>query len=554
MRSVLSIFLIVCLTAGKQSVADEEFIRPQIQQWVQQLGDESFLVRERAQSLLIHAGIQAYHELRRAKQSNDLEIVRRAEYVLSQIEQSLFDTANEDVAVWIQFYMMEHNPASKARIIWALADPSLDLKRGEGLYTLCQLVRFEQNATLRLEAAKTLIAHPPVSRMLRQKWFEHIRDNFSETDDDPLSQTLAHYATLWCDLDDANEKTTPEFQERTRQVSAETLRLLERPENTIQTGSAVDILLHYAVAELQDAAGLIEERDETVAAALAIQSEPIRSVEPVLPVGFVDNDLLMFEHYHAGLCLRLRLRLHWALPHFQQVMESGDVFLRVLASESAAQIALYFADYALAVDFYDKHLEILDSPEYRAEHNPTRQINQAQKRKGYALARIAAEEENWEKVQELIMQAWSMPDTSIEIADIDLVILAHRLYEQQNDLPREFLDRMEQSLTQLWRYIMGVHDRSLPDSPQETIPFVGNTGAWLLANTNGNYQSALILVKAALQLEPDSVHFLDTLAHVYFLGGNIDEAIRTQEQVVRLAPEVVIFQQVLERFRQEKER
>jgi len=79
-----------------------------------------------------------------------------------------------------------------------------------------------------------------------------------------------------------------------------------------------------------------------------------------------------------------------------------------------------------------------------------------------------------------------------------------------------------------------------------------NWAAWLLANTDGDYQTALILVEAALKIEPDDIAILDTLAHVYFLGGKVDEAIRVQEQVVRFAPEAVVFQRALERFKKQK--
>ena len=552
MRALFPLFLVVCLAAEVRSFTDTETTRPQIRQWIQQLGDESYLVRQRAESLLIHAGMQAHPELQRARQSRDIEIARRAEYVLSQIEPSFLDTENRAVALWVRWYVEAPHQATKAQIIWALADPTLDLTRGEGLQTLCRLVRFEENAALRLEAAKTLIAYPPVSAMLRQKWYQHIRDEFRETGDEELLHCLADYANIWCALDEAGEKTTPELQEQVQAVAAEVLRLLERPENSIQTGSALDIMLHYAVAELQDAAGLTEDREATIAAALAVQPEPIQTTEPLLPL----NDyagLLMYEHYHAGKCLQLRFRLHWGMAHFQKVMETGDVVLRVAASENAAVIAKYSADYLAAAAFYDKHLEILDSPEYRRGHNPNRQMALARKQRLYCLAENAKAEENWEEVQNYVTQALSVPDAPIEISDIDLVILAHYFYGRQPDVVPEFKDKVESIHKQLWQKILSFHEHGSNELRLEKMPVTCNTAAWLLANTGGDYHVALTLVEAALKIEPDDPSILDTLAHVYFLGGKIDEAIRTQEQVVRLAPEAVIFWQVLERFQRAKE-
>jgi len=545
MRTILPLFLMSCLAAGTLGLAEEDGGNSQIRQWVQQLGNESFLVRQRAETHLIRLGIPAYSELQRVKQKHDVEVSRRAEYILSKIEQDLLDLEDREVAFWILNYMTAPNPAFKARIIWLFADPTSDFPKGEGLQTLCRLVRFEENPALRLESVKTLIASPPALPTLRQKWYQYIRDNFHDPGDDTLFQTLAHYAKLWCEMDDSNEKTTPDFQSRVRQVSAETMRLLERPENTIQIGSGIDILLHYAVAELQASTGLTEDCNKTVASALATEPKPMQTSEPIQQIGLTDG-LPLNEHFFAGQCLKQRFRLHWASAHFRRAMETDDLSLHVVASREVIDIATnYFADYASAIAYWDKHIEVLHSPDYKAKYNPTEYLAQAQKQRAYCVAAKAAEEENWEKVRDCIMQTWSVPDATIEISDIDMVILAYRLCKEQPGIGGEFRHHLEQVLTQLWRSISGDYDQSPPE-------IIYNTAAWLLANTDGDYQSALTLVETALKTSPDDAMIMDTLAHVYFLGGNIEEAIRTQEQVVRLAPEAVIFRKALERFKQAK--
>ena len=547
-----SIVLVLCLTPG---FTQEESARQEIRQWVQQLGDESFLVRQRAENLLLRAGIHAYPELQRAKQNRDIEIVQRAEYVLSQIEQTFLDRENRKTADWIQIYMLASTPSTKARIIWIFADPTSDLSQGEGLQTLCRFVRFEESTSLRLEAVKTLIASPPTLPTLRQRWYRHIRDSFKEFDDDELHQCLAHYASLWCALDETDDKTTAALQEQVRQVGAETLRLLERTESTVPMGSRIDLLLHYAVAELQDAAGLTEGRDTTAALALAVQ--PQFTELPETPIGNVVSNLPMYEHFLAGQILRQRFRFHWALAHFQKVIETGHVLLRIQASEEAANIAVHFADYSLASIFWDKHAEILDSVAYRAEHDPSHQIAQAQKQKTYCSAAKAADEENWEEVRNGIMKAWSVKQPLLDLADIaadvNLVILAHRLCKRQPDIDHGFKERMDSVHKQLWQRIVQRYELMPYEHRLNEIPNTCNLAAWVLANTDGDYAAALTLAESALKVIPDDARFLDTLAHVYFLGGKIDEAIRMQEQVVRMAPESAAFRQAFERFKQTKE-
>ena len=554
-RTILLIF-IVCLVAGTQSFANEEPVRQQIQQWIQQLGSDSYLVRQRAESLLIRVGIQAYPELQLAKQSTDVEIARRAEYVLSHIEQAYLDLENREAAFWVHRYILDSNPAAKAKTIWVLANPNLDLAKGEGLRTLCRLARFEENKVLQLEAAKSLIASPPIAPRARQHWYRFMRDNFHRTDHDELLRHVADYAQLWCDLDETHETATPEFQERVRRVSATTLGLLERLESKVQVGSTIDILLHYAVAELQDAVGLIEDRDETISLALAIVPEPIQSIEPIGEIGGIYDGLLMSEHFYAGLYLKQRFRLRWAIAHFQKVTETGDMELRILASRFAAGAAMYLADDALAISFFDQCIEIFRGPDH-ARGDAESAIALAQRWQAYCLAEQAAADENWEKVRDIIMQTWAteLPDHYDrdlwgDGGDVDFLILAHRLCKHLPEIDDEFNDRMDSQLKKTWSRIVADYDSAPLNIRQIKMVSAFNTAAWMLANMDGDYLSALTLVEAALKFEPEDLSILDTLAHVYFLGGRIDEAIRIQEQVVHDAPEAVVFKRNLERFMQ----
>jgi len=557
--TAIPFFLITCLVAKTLCLADEEPVRPQIRQWVQQLGDDSFLVRQRAETLLIRAGIQAYPELQRAKQNPDVEIVRRAEYVLSHIEQTFLDMENREAAYWIHFYMLDPNPAAKARIIWVLADPHSDFTKGEGLQTLCRLLRFEENGALRLEAAKCLIASPPIAPMARQRWYQYIRDNIHDTGDDELLTSVTNYAKLWCDLDEAAQQsaptTTPALQDRVRQVSKTVLRLLERPENRIQIGSKIDILLHYAVAELQETVGLIEDRNTTVLLALAIEPGNIQTAEPIPQIG-LEDDLLMNEHYHVGLYLKQRFRLHWAIAHFQKVMEAGDVVLRIEASRYAAEAAIFLADYVSAIAFFDKHIAIFRGHDHE-RGDVESAIARAQRRQVYCQTEKAAAADDWEAVRDIITRMWTAEppgnhDRWEDDGNIDWLIMAHRLCKQMPDIDSEFRNIMAAQFGKAWSNIVADFERSTFEMRRIKMLTAFNWAAWLLANTDGDYQTALILVEAALKIEPDDIAILDTLAHVYFLGGKVDEAIRVQEQVVRFAPEAVVFQRALERFKKQK--
>gem|GEM_PF-1925368 len=549
-----------------------------IQRWIQQLGDESFIVRQRAESLLLHTGLQAYSALRNALKHYDPEIVRRAESLLNHIEHAFLDLDNKETAVWMQWYMGGlpggSNLATKAQIIEALADPTLDLTQGEGLHALCRLVRFEGHPSLRLKAAKTLLAYPPVSLTQRQRWYRHIRDAFSEMSravpDDVLFQSLANFSTIWCALHGAeNDRIGTALRlnvsaamadgvchDHVRQTAAETLSLLTLPENNILTGSGIDILLHYAVAELQESAGLLEDRDRTIAKALAVPSDVIEASDILLALGTFDRLSYMHNHYHTGLCLVKRFRFHWALPHFQKVIESGDILLRLSSCELTSTIFVYLADYLSAAEQYEMKIALFNSPEYLAGHDPALSISRAKKHQLYFFAQAAYREGRFDESQKFVEQAWSIQDVPVDMPDIDMVILAYRLSDRDPDIGITFRETLDSSQRELWRSIVSFYeDWNHAEIRMERQPIVNNAAAWLLANTGGihsadTYRSALILVEAALKSDTDNPNILDTLAHVHFYGGNVPEAVLTQERVVRLAPEAVVFREALDRFRE----
>ncbi|GHT26946.1 hypothetical protein FACS18942_05340 [Planctomycetales bacterium] len=80
-----------------------------------------------------------------------------------------------------------------------------------------------------------------------------------------------------------------------------------------------------------------------------------------------------------------------------------------------------------------------------------------------------------------------------------------------------------------------------------------NQVAWLLANTDGDYQTALSLINITIKFEPESAVYLDTQAHVFALGKNFAKAAETEEEALRLAPEAKVFRDAAERFRSEKQ-
>jgi len=75
-----------------------------------------------------------------------------------------------------------------------------------------------------------------------------------------------------------------------------------------------------------------------------------------------------------------------------------------------------------------------------------------------------------------------------------------------------------------------------------------NQYAWLVANTEGDFKSALESSKKSLELIPDDPGYLDTLARCYYATGDYEMAVASQKQAVQFDPHSGQIQRQLDFF------
>jgi tetratricopeptide (TPR) repeat protein len=539
-----------------------------VQQLIQKLGDDSYVVRQRAEVQLLRIGVGAFAELQRAKNHKDIEIARRAEQLLARFENLFLALEDRSLHFWIAQYAFNTDITEKAGILWILSRPFYDAPNGEGLQTLCRVVRFDTEYSLRAEAAKSLMALPPSIPSKQRKWFRTIRDTLSDSGDDSLLQLVAEFARLRCDLDElkdvaekksqrvAKETKTPvnypvtlnvdnSIRQRVLQLTDRIAEFQSKPENSaFQSGNMNDILLFYALAELQDLVDLTVERDRSIQAALAVRTQSLGNEHPLNALNDEDVKQPFYDHLAVGRVLKQKFRFHWALRHFQLVCEESDhLLLKINANTHAAEALIFLRHYSEATRYFDNILELVSGSEYGKMFNNAKQLSVRYRAdRLLCLAQAAAEKEDWSKAMELVRQGLEN-----DPFEVDLLILGYQISATDSVFREELKPKIDRALLQIER---NLHQQAV--EPERRSWFVAKTcneAAWLLAGTDGDYVSALALIEAALKVEPEDGKWLDTLAHVYFLGKQYDKAVETQENVVRLAPESAIFRQPLERFR-----
>jgi tetratricopeptide (TPR) repeat protein len=96
---------------------------------------------------------------------------------------------------------------------------------------------------------------------------------------------------------------------------------------------------------------------------------------------------------------------------------------------------------------------------------------------------------------------------------------------------------------------------AIEDSPEE--PTYYNEIAWLVANTEGDFDEAVELSQKSVELAgaagdapPRLGGLLDTLAHCYYAKKDYANAVKTQEEAVKLDPHTQSIRRALARFRE----
>jgi tetratricopeptide (TPR) repeat protein len=75
-----------------------------------------------------------------------------------------------------------------------------------------------------------------------------------------------------------------------------------------------------------------------------------------------------------------------------------------------------------------------------------------------------------------------------------------------------------------------------------------NSFAWIVANTEGSVEEAIVFSRQAIFLQPNDAALHDTLAHCYFADGRWADAVEQQRKAVALKPNSPTMQKALKRF------
>jgi tetratricopeptide (TPR) repeat protein len=296
-------------------------------------------------------------------------------------------------------------------------------------------------------------------------------------------------------------------------------------------------VLAYALAQARQAQGNIDQAEEIAVKAFASQPDQLE--------------------LHIILASQLQQRglNEWADREFGYLIEKYP-----LASQESVRIRLSYSEYL--------HDRLRDAEAAQV----LRPLVEASDRKDLAVLRMLAamqREPGSTKSRMLFFEASAaaqlgdlvrqrhLLDQGIaaDPTDADVLIGLYRVPNQTSE--------QRQKLKDLIVGAVKISRKEIEDNPDDPTPY--NQMAWLVANTEGDFDEAIRLSQKSIELlraggESRSVGgYLDTLAHCYFAKGDFENAVKTQTEAASLETnsdairrQLKVFQKALDEQRAQK--
>jgi len=501
---------IVLASAGGQLPAQGEESDPlaqKIDRLIEQLGDEEYSVRERAQKELAELGFDAYEALQAATTHEDLEIAARARYLLLLIPaQWSIENEPEEVRRWLTYYQSRSEEV-RIEVLKVLAR----LPEGIGVPALCRLVRFEKSTPWSKLAAAVLLDWEPVDGEGRARWAKALREHLGRSRR-PAAQWLHAYLQL---RDDPKAALA-----RLAKLAEEEQAVLEHSPDQSSPQAVSALLYHVAMAQADQ--GEAELAEQT--------AQRARELGPGRSTTRLDARL------SAAVALQRRGRFRWAELECEEVIKAGLSKPKVQAQLMLSEMRHDQGNDLAAAEVLNDLLEI-DSQELEPVLTASplgRTVAGIRARMNYFHASHWAQQGDRARQRQFLDEA-----IRHDPAELDVLIARYQLPDAEPEYHRQTIELIEKAASEL--------RQEIEKDPERSRSY--NEFAWLVGNTEGDLDEALRYAQKALEIQPDAAAYLDTLAHVYYARGDLENAVKCQTKAAEFEPHSGLIRKKLELFR-----
>lgn len=542
---------------------------------IEQLGHPKSVLRDQAEKELRQIGPAALDALTGALEHTDIEIVMRAKYLLGTISVDwVLPGDSQPVRALMKGYP-EKQEEQRREVIEQLAAIGDD----NAVEALSRIVRFEESYRLSKEAALAIIDMPwPASETAAQQRTDVIRNSlgrntrtsskwlrtFLATQEKPAETVEAWTKYIEDEHDILRESPRLTDRRILRDLLMYYIALLEQIEQTDEAQEAMKRLVALETGEQESVLKLVEWLMEKEAWGV------IDEVYARFSETFDQNPLLLYtlaqakleqgmteeaneiadralkfnpgvapEHLIMAYNLQDRGLFQWAELEYEQAIEidadNGEVAVRAgfLLSEMLHDIQREKE----AAETLNEVVEGMKDPDVmRILQRIGRDPGSVVSRMHYFWACHWRDNNDPEK-------AWEALDKAVaaDPSDADVLIAMHRA--------PDLSDEQKKRVSQLISQAAATFEHQIKLQPN--IETAYNQYAWLISNTEGDYDKALKYSLRSLELRPNEGGYLDTLARCYYALGRLDDAVKTQRRAVNQEPFSMAIRRQLELFEEE---
>jgi len=570
---------------------DPEALEAVLGNLIRELGSKEFARREKAQGELRRLGLVAFDGLHKAQHSEDIEIALRARYLLRSMATRW---AHEDDPLAVKEILRGYggkSPSERRNLMEQLAA----LPDGEGVAALCRLVRFETSNTLSKQAALLIMQQPlemvtekraqltetigsetSLSRRTGAQWLRA----YVKTLGDPQS-VLDEWEQITREeervFNEMPEKSAPQIVRDLLRWQADLLRRVDRGNEAeavmrrtvdlldgtrAQLVETVDWLMEReAWSIIEEMAGDFRDRFEENAVLLYRMAElQVRRGEDELAEETADRAVKTNpddhqEHVEAAYTLQERGLFKWSEREYRHVMKQAPVGSldelrsRFLLSEMlhdmgrelpAAQIL------QAVVDNMDKDKNVV-----QAASRMRRDRGGVGSRMHYFYSERHRSEGNVEKQKEHLREAVESDPT-----DADVLIAMYRVEggdeewrNKTKECIKETVQGFRDQMRKCQQEVASATSEEFRAYYRRELASANNQLAWLVGNTEGDYDEAVRCSQRSLELRPNTAGYLDTLGRCYYSKGDYANAVKHQTRAVELEPHSGQIRRQLELFK-----
>ena len=561
-----------------------------VAQLIQQLGDEQYTVRQRAQEQLRDLGVITFDALLEACRHEDVEIALRARYLIRSMSVPWATDSDSPAVKNILRHYDQTSHAERQNRMQQLAR----LEDSQGIAAICRLMRFESNGLLSKQAALSAMHHtPPSDPQQRSVLADVIRANVGRSKR-PAAEWLRAYAhTLiapesaladWDRITQGELLTFSQFPHQTERRlvrdllrwQVDLLRRLGQQEESLAVVRRTIDLLEGQREELNDFVDWLLDRkawiivDEVadrfphefyrrprlvyrLAEARKLRGDHASATETAERALMMDPG--QPEHHNLmASYLTSRLLYDWAEAEYRYVLESTD-------REDSAQLEARFflSDMLFDIQRELDAAKVLSVAAEAIEQNPklllplpfSRTAREVRGASYYYYAVHHARRGEHSAQREYLRQA-----VAADPLNPDFMIAMYRCPNNEPAWTEDTMRRINGAKSRLRTQISSLEEkvRAKPLERQDAMEGLArdyNELAWLISNTEGDFAAAIRFSKKSLEVRADNAAFLDTLARCYYAAGDLENAVKNQARAAELAPFYQQIHRQLETFQKE---